>query len=123
MNKLVFISGVTAIKDSSRELSAMLNGMGFKASPVSGSYKGVAEKSFMVELEHDWQLPQLKTIAKTFNQESILAVYNDHGVLWNTKGNNTREYVGKMTVMKSIKDLDNYSIIDGQVFTMVKKGK
>ena len=119
MNKVVFISGETSTKDSTRELGELLSGMGLKSKQVNGSYKGIPEKSFMVQIEHDYQLGQVKTLAKVFNQESILRVNDNHGIL-EYIAENKREHIGKLKKIDILTGVDAYSVIDGQAYTFSK---
>lgn len=50
-----------------------LNGIGIETTEVLGVYKGSSEKSIMVDLNH-YTLDNVMTIARLFNQESILVV-------------------------------------------------
>lgn len=92
----------------------MLYAKGFKPVPVQGKYKGVAEKSFMVQVDTSWKSRLLRTIAKTFNQESILHVVNGKSTLeFITSGE--RVEIGNM--VRSDKASD-YSIINGKKYTV-----
>lgn len=48
-----------------------LNSQGIKTTEVLGVYMGLSEKSIMVDLS-DYNMDQVKTIAKLYKQESIL---------------------------------------------------
>ena len=105
----VFISGNDKGKDNNRQLSVMLKNMGFTFVDVLGSYKGEKENSFQVKIDHSWQVKQLITIAKVFNQESILV--NESGkcfLVFSVDGQ--KEFLG---FIKPGQDDQNYSIIDG----------
>lgn len=58
-------------EQSHRSIIIALNGQGIETTEVLGVYKGDSEKSIMVELT-DYNFNNVKTIAKLFNQESIL---------------------------------------------------
>lgn len=112
----VFISGNDKGKDNNRQLSMMLKGLGFTFVDVLGSYKGEVENSFQVRIDHSWQVKQLTTIAKVFNQESILV--NDQGkcfLLFSVT--EQREFLG---FIKPGEDDQNYSIIDGVKYIVSK---
>ena len=105
----VFISGYTKELDGTKQLKGMLHALGFNFKQVDGCYKGVKEVSFKVNLDYSWQAKQLRTIAKVFNQESILIV-ND--------GQCKLEFIDNgevinLGVISQGNDELNYSIIDG----------
>jgi hypothetical protein len=64
---------------SHRSTVLALNGLGINTTEVLGVYMGSSEKSIMVQLT-DYNLDNVMTIAKLFNQESILHV-NDNATL------------------------------------------
>lgn len=74
-NKIIFSVFRSEFSDtneqSHRSTILALNGQGIKTTEVLGVYKGSSEKSIMVDLT-DYNMDNVRTIAKLFNQESIL---------------------------------------------------
>jgi hypothetical protein len=106
----VFISGVTPTTDHTEELRTLLNGYNFTFTEVNGCYQGVTENSFKVEVTAVWQVKQLITIGKVFNQESILSVNNSNATLIYCIDNSELE----LGILEENTDIeDNYSEIDG----------
>lgn len=52
----------------------LLHGIGLKVRDALGVYKGVAERSYMVEVTHKGEFALIKSLCIHFNQESVLAV-------------------------------------------------
>ena len=74
-NKIIFSVFRDEFADSNekshRSTILALNGLGIETTEVLGVYKGSSEKSIMVAL-NDYTMDNVLTIAKLFNQESIL---------------------------------------------------
>lgn len=82
-NKIIFSVFRDEFADTNeknhRSTMLALNGIGIETTEVLGVYMGSSEKSIMVDLNH-YTLDNIMTIAKLFNQESILHV-NDNATL------------------------------------------
>jgi hypothetical protein len=81
----------------SLELRSLLTEADFKFKPVKGFYKGEPEDSFYIELDGLDDIESIKTLARYFDQESVLFVnaYRT-AILWNKESNQTKR-LGKFT--------------------------
>lgn len=89
---------------------------------VDGVYKGVAEKSILLQ-SHDYErnfknIEKAKTIASDFNQESILAIENDDTAQLYYLAEDRIETVGKWVEVDTVDNLDGFSVIEGRKFTI-----
>lgn len=84
-NKIIFSVFRDEFADSNekshRSTILALNGLGIETTEVLGVYKGSSEKSIMVTL-NDYTMDNVLTIAKLFNQESILISDNKAYLLY-----------------------------------------
>jgi hypothetical protein len=119
MNNIVIFSIDTVSQPASDEqrkaIALLLN-----ATPVLGCYKGNIENSFMVGLD---KLSLVKELAKTFNQESILVVsdtghYTSNSRLVFLDTDQVLHLDGIFQEVQSIFGLENYSYINGKIYTV-----
>lgn len=79
--KTIFVSGelssLSKLDNNERtnKLRSILLIGGYNFKPIKGYYKGISEESFAIEVNTK-ELKELKKIAKSFNQESILVINN-----------------------------------------------
>lgn len=100
-----------------------LKSEGYTYELAKGTYKGIEEQIFIVDL-----IPtgysKVSTIAKVFNQESILLVYSKTGDSWLIyMGEAPIEYIGiyqEVSKEKAI-SLDNYTETKDGFFACIKK--
>lgn len=112
--KAVFISGETLENDKTNQLREILKRLNFSFKDIQGKYQGVAEKSFMVKIQNEYQSKQLKSIGKQFSQDSILHLDNGKSTLEYCESNERVE-IGTMRVDGTSTD---YSIIDGVKYSI-----
>ena len=109
-------------KSRTKFLSEVLEGLtlsGFTVDRVQGMYKGVSESSFRVTAPHGelFNLAMIRGLAARLNQESILWG-NDKGASFLDYLDGSMQHIGTMKRAASTKNLDAYSVINGQVFTV-----
>jgi hypothetical protein len=124
MNKytqLIFISAerenLTELENEQRTLSLIenLDKTGLKYVQCLGCYKGIQEKSFMImhPLLNGYWLNHFKTLARAYNQESLL--YRDSNGLYSLEYSNSlkSEIIGTEKIIdeNQIKNHDNYTYI------------
>jgi hypothetical protein len=101
-------------------LKDMIEDLGINYTEALGCYKGESERSFVCILRNQEELETLKGFAfNNFNQESVL--YKDsNGQCYLEYQDGQSEKIGKMvqTNPKAIETLDNYTIVNGYVFTV-----
>lgn len=113
-NKIIFSvfrdEFVDSNEKSHRSTILALNGLGIETVEVLGVYKGSSEKSIMVTL-NDYTLENVMSIAKLFNQESILISEGKTGLLF-LDGSDVLD-LGKLTEVSEIeaKQNDSYTYI------------
>jgi len=113
-NKIIFSVFRNEFTDtnekSHRSTILALNGLGIDTVEVLGVYMGSSEKSIMVQLT-DYNYDNVMTIAKLFNQESILYV-NDSATLVFMDGSPDLS-LGKLEEVSEVeaKQNDSYTFI------------
>lgn len=110
-NKIIFSVFRDEFADSNekshRSTILALNGLGIETTEVLGVYKGSSEKSIMVAL-NDYTMDNVLTIAKLFNQESILISDNFKASLIFLDGGNNI-VLGQLTEVSEIEAKSNDS--------------
>jgi len=97
MNNVVFISAHTENNNFSENatqtehLETSLRALGAKFTPVNGTYKGVSESSFMVEIDDTVNLKTLLGLSLHFNQECIMHI-GTHNMAYLIGFNDGRKY-------------------------------
>lgn len=90
---------------------------------VEGSYKGVEETSFMVELNKDNNkgLGTIKALAKGFGQESIMIKNEAERCELHYMTDGRIEEIGLLSKRnpKELEQLDSYSIIDNALYAVI----
>ena len=104
-------------------LKACLDDCHFKYKEATGLYKGQEETSLVVLVNNETEIQTVKDFAfKGFNQESVLyqdanqeayLIYND----------GKTEQLGRLEQVnpKLTETLDNYTVMDGKVYTVLKR--
>ena len=94
----VFISAFRGSDGSLHDsMKALLDLHSYKYIEVIGSYKGMIEKSFMVDMDELIKVGSLKTLARIFKQDSILFVNSrKKAVLVHTDMTKDSIYLGDM---------------------------
>lgn len=110
-NKIIFSVFRDEFADSNekshRSTILALNSLGIETTEVLGVYKGSSEKSIMVAL-NDYTMDNVLTIAKLFNQESILISDNFKASLIFLDGGNNI-VLGQLTEVSEIEAKSNDS--------------
>jgi hypothetical protein len=101
-------------------LQSQLNGMGLLFKPVIGCYEGKQEKSYIVFCDDYYHVASLEAIALyTYRQECVLVLdsLEQHAML---------KYTSKVVMIggvlqraNSADGLDNYTLVDGDVWVVV----
>lgn len=103
-------------------LDACLSDCDFNYSRAIGVYEGSEESSFVVLPKNEDELNTLKNLAfKSFGQESIF--YQDaNGKAYLLFSDNSEKSIGKLRQVnpKLIEKLENYTILNGKVYTTEK---
>lgn len=98
------------------ELKGILTKRNYNFTQVQGSYKGVAEVSFLVDASEDI-INDLLEIARFQRQDSILVVNEDQKatLIYN---NGQTQLIGTMTQVDSIKGLDAWTLVNNMYFSV-----
>lgn len=106
-------------------LSNILDGMtlaGFLVERVNGVYQGSSEVSFRVTCPESelFDVGFFRNLARNLGQESILWVKEDGNSFLDFIQSGDMLHLGKMKRIKSARGLMNYSVINGQVYSVSK---
>lgn len=99
-------------------LDSMLQELKFPYKQIQGCYKGSTEQSFMVIVKNEIEYEVVKDFAfKSFNQESIL--FRDYkGEASLLYQNGKTEVLGKFKQVDDVSNLDAYSVVNGEYWTI-----
>lgn len=106
-------------------LEACIADCNLRAKRAEGVYKGNAETCFVVIVNNEDEIQTLKDFAfKNFGQESILHQDSNQEAYLIDRDGNTQQ-LGRLEQVnpKYIETLDNYTILDGRVYTTVPRVK
>jgi len=105
-------------------LENMLQDLNLSYSKAQGHWDGGHEESFVVIVNNKAEIDTLKDFAfKSFDQEAILHQDSNQMAHIISKDNSIK-MIGRLEQVnpKSIETLDDYTIMNGQVYTVVTKG-
>jgi hypothetical protein len=104
-------------------LKACLDDCNLRFKEATGAYKGKTEDSVVVIVNNETDIETVKNFAfKSFNQESVLHQdANQEAYLVYADG--TTEQVGRLEQVnpKRVETLENYVVLDGKVYTTIKR--
>lgn len=101
----------------SAELVEILKERGYPFRLATGSYRGVRETSYVVQVTRYTEVNDLRQLAAEFEQESILEIKLQHGWLLFTDG--TEEYLG--TTVEATGTEEAYTQVGSRLFTFRKE--
>lgn len=102
--------------ERSAELEGVLEDHGYKFKRAIGRYRGAEETSFIVPVNNNHNIQELKLIATVFQQESVLEVGQGHGWLLYTNGG--EEYIG--SIVNASGREESYTQVGSKLFTFSK---